>query len=226
LGDTASSKTIVVIGDSHAQMWMGTILGMAQQDGWRVVPLIKLGCIPDFWTPAPGGAHGQRARCETWLRWAKQRASALRPQVTMILGSWAGSRNPRPAIRGVTSLIASSARFSARVVVVGDSPHQAFDPTNCLLASGATMRTCTTTAHQFTLGADEAIAAAARRKRQAFVDTRGWFCARGAGGRGLYRCPLVINRTITFIDHGHVGQTYASELAAPFRAAFLRALLG
>jgi hypothetical protein len=144
----------------------------------------------------------------------------------MILGSWAGTRNPRTAIRGVSSLVSSSARFSARVVVVGDSPHQVHDPTNCLLAGGATMRSCTTTADRYVLGADKAIAAAARQRRQAFVDTRGWFCAHGNRDRGTYLCPLVVNRTITFIDHGHVSQTYAQELVAPFRAAFLRALLG
>jgi hypothetical protein len=87
------------------------------------------------------------------------------------------------------------------------------------------MRTCTTTAREADLRADKAIAAAARRRHMGFVDTRGWFCARGAGGRGPYLCPLVVNRTITSVDRGHVGQTYALELLAPFRAAFLRALL-
>jgi hypothetical protein len=37
-------------------------------------------------------------------------------------------------------------------------------------------------------------------------------------------CPLVINRTITHRDPGHVTQTYALELAGPFRAAFRREL--
>jgi len=226
MGAAASSKTLVVIGDSHAQMWMGTILRMADQDGWRVIPFVKLGCIPDFWTPAPAGASSQRTRCEAWLRWAKARAAAARPQATMIIGSWAGTRNPRPPIRGVTSLIASSARFSARVVVIGDAPHQGFNPTNCLLAGGATMGTCTTTARPADFRADKAIAAAARRMHMGFVDTRGWFCARATSGRHPYLCPLVVNRTITSIDRGHVGETYAGELLAPFRAAFLRALLG
>ena len=35
----SSSKTIVVIGDSHAQMWMPTILDMAQRDSWVVHPV-------------------------------------------------------------------------------------------------------------------------------------------------------------------------------------------
>ena len=37
-------------------------------------------------------------------------------------------------------------------------------------------------------------------------------------------CPLVINKTIAWADQGHISQTYALELAGPFRAAFRHAL--
>ena len=36
--------------------------------------------------------------------------------------------------------------------------------------------------------------------------------------------PLVVNKTIIWIDQGHVSQTYALELATPFRNAFRREL--
>ena len=45
--------------------------------------------------------------------------------------------------------------------------------------------------------------------------------ARGRSGpRRKLLCPLVINQTITYVDRGHVSQTYALELAQPFRIAF------
>lgn len=37
LGSTLSTRSIVVIGDSHVQMWMPAILSMAQRDGWTVL---------------------------------------------------------------------------------------------------------------------------------------------------------------------------------------------
>ena len=69
-----------------------------------------------------------------------------------------------------------------------------------------------------------AIGANARKRGIGFVNTEGWFCARGSRKRLL--CPLVIDRTIAYFDRGHVSQTYALRLAWIFRAAFQRALFG
>src|SRR5262249_61201643 len=61
LGDTRSAKLIAVIGDSHAQMWMPTILDMAQRDSWGVVPFVKVSCLPRTCLDRPGeGRTGYR----------------------------------------------------------------------------------------------------------------------------------------------------------------------
>jgi peptidoglycan/LPS O-acetylase OafA/YrhL len=218
MGSKAGAKTLIVFGDSHAQMWMPPILRLAQRDRWTVVPLIKLGCIPDFWTR-------QRGRCGDWVRWAKRQAAALHPQAALIIGSWAATRPWRPPVKGVTSVSEALNRVSARVVVLSDAPHQRLNPTNCLLESGATMRTCTTTATPADFRADNAIASSSRKHGIGFLPTRGWFCAPVSAKSRNQLCPLVINQTITSTDRGHIGQTYALELAQPLRTGFLRALL-
>jgi hypothetical protein len=65
--------------------------------------------------------------------------------------------------------------------------------------------------------ANDNIADIARFNHLGFLDTRGWFCWDGD-------CPMVIGRTIAYRDTGHVTETYASQLADPFRAAFRRAV--
>jgi hypothetical protein len=217
LGDTAAAKTIVVIGDSHAQMWMPTILHMARRDGWVVVPFVKDGCIPASWLHP-------RWPCGAWYGWAVRHARALHPHVTLIAGSWAASKDPQATRRGVALAISALRPFSASLIVVGDSPHQSRNPADCLLAPHASMKTCTTRAPDAEVRADLAIASTAKIHRVGFVDVRGWFCARGAVARIEYLCPLVINRTITWIDRGHISQTYGLELAGSFRAAFRREL--
>ena len=67
------------------------------------------------------------------------------------------------------------------------------------------------------------LAAAAERNGVGYISTLPWFCAHPRGSTG-YLCPLVVNRTITAIDRGHVSKTYALELLQPFRAAFRREL--
>jgi peptidoglycan/LPS O-acetylase OafA/YrhL len=218
LGDTSSRKTIVVVGDSHAQMWMPTILQLAQHDSWAVVPLVKLGCIPRTWT-RPG-------ECRDWYRWAKRRASALRPDVALIAASWAGTYDPPRAIRPIRLLSTAMKRSAVTVMVVGDPSSQRRDPVDCLLAKGATMKTCTSAQQKVQARTDGAIAADARRHGVGFIDARGWLCARARRSPHRYLCPLVVNKTIASLDRGHISKTYALELAPPFRTAFRHGLFG
>jgi peptidoglycan/LPS O-acetylase OafA/YrhL len=215
LGDTAASKTIVVIGDSHVQMWMPTILRMARRDGWVVIPLVKIGCVPTKWFRGDWG-------CSVWYRWARKQAAALHPQVSLLVASWAGTPQPDRAVKAVSTLMGTAKRFSGTVVVLGDSPHQRRNPVDCLLASGSTMRTCASKATTAELETDAGVAAAAGRNDVGFVNVDGWFCARAS--RAAVLCPLVVNRTITWIDQGHISETYGVQLAGPFRTAFRREL--
>lgn len=219
LGDASSTKTILVFGDSHGQMWMPAILSLAQRDGWAVIPLVKVGCIPRGWTASASG------ECGTWFRWAKQRAMALRPDVTLIIGSRAGTYDPRAAIKPVAALSTWMQRYSGRVIVVGDAPNQTREPFDCLLAPGATMQTCAVTSKRSQLQTETTIESDALRDGVGFIDTWPWFCAPSSMPTTAYLCPLVVDQTITERDRAHMTQTYSLELAIPFRDAFHQALL-
>ncbi|HYX75727.1 MAG TPA: acyltransferase family protein [Gaiellaceae bacterium] len=214
LGAAGAAKTIVVFGDSHAEMWMPAILAMARHDGWAVVPLVKVRCVPRSW----GGTD----ECGKWSRWARRRAEALRPDVTLVIGSRAGTVDPLRSVGPIAAMSRALKRFSASVIVIGDSPSQTRDPVDCLLARGATMKTCTGKGTRVQARAEAAVAANARRDRVAYVDTRPWFCAHASSTTLL--CPMVVNQTIACVDRGHVSRTYALELAPLFRTAFRRAL--
>ena len=216
LGASGAAKTIAVIGDSHAQMWMPTILRMARRDGWEVVPFVKVGCIPTKWL------HTKDWGCTLWYRWAVGRAAKLHPQVTLIAASWADDPHPTAAVRAVSALIGRVKRFSATTIVVGDSPHQHRNPVDCLLASGSTMRSCTARASLAELQTDASVAASAQQHGVGFIKVTGWFCARASNVAVL--CPLVVNRTVSWIDLGHISETYGLELTTPFRSAFRREL--
>jgi peptidoglycan/LPS O-acetylase OafA/YrhL len=218
LGDQSSSKMIAVIGDSHAQMWMPTLLDMAQRDSWVVIPFVKVSCIPRTWLDA-------RGECRTWYRWATKRAGQLRPDVTLIVGSWAGTWAPTRAIRAISATTATMRRSSRAVIVVDDPPGQRNDPTDCVLDPNSTMKTCSAPQTKVQQRTSAAIAANARRQRVGFLKTLGWFCAPTRNGRKIL-CPLVINQTITYLDRGHVSKTYALELAQPFRVGFRAQLFG
>ena len=170
LGDTSSRKAIVVIGDSHAQMWMPTILDMAQRDRWVVLPLVKVSCIPRTWLEAG-------KPCNRWYRWAKQRATALRPDVALIVGSWAGTWAPNRAVRAVADLSRAVRSSSRSVIVLDDTQDQRRDKTDCLLDARSNMRTCSNVQSKTKQPTSTAIRSKARNQRVGFMDSRGGFCA-------------------------------------------------
>jgi peptidoglycan/LPS O-acetylase OafA/YrhL len=220
LGDAASPKKLVVMGDSHLQMWMPTILRMAERDGWVVLPLVKSACTPGSWLRYPS-----KPECPAWYRWATKQAKALRPDVTLVAGDWGPTGTAvDAAIKAVGTLTVTMKKYSRSVIVLSDPPAQKRQPVDCLLAAGATMKTCSTRVTKTQLYGDLKIAAAAKKHHVAFMASRGWFCARISPTRVVYLCPLVVNRTITRRDRDHVTTTYGLELVSPFRGAFRRAL--
>jgi hypothetical protein len=220
LGATSAAKTLVVMGDSFAQQWMPGILAMAERDGWLVVPLVNgSGCAASTWR-----GFAQRPWCATWYRWAVGQAKLLHPDVTLVAGEWA-SDTPPTAATGAEALIASAKTFSRTVIVLGVPPLQSKQPVDCLLHHGATTKSCTTIIPSSVASPNDTIIAAyAKRNHVPFISPLGWFCARPMTTSPAYWCPLVVNRTITRLDVGHVSASYVLELAAPFRGAFRRAL--
>jgi peptidoglycan/LPS O-acetylase OafA/YrhL len=226
LGDASSSKSIVLIGDSHAQMWMPAILRMAEQDGWSVLPVVKSACTPNTtWTKEGDfGIDGTRldARvrvCRAWYAWALQQLKTLRPDVTLIAGvSGGASGQQAEAIkRGFISLGSAAKPFSKNVVVMADTEGVAQQPVDCLLGRRATMARCTTSWSEDRFYANDDIAALSRVHGFSYIATRGWFCFES-------QCPMVVGRTVVYRDTGHLTKAYAVDLAEPFRAAFKRAV--
>jgi hypothetical protein len=224
-GDTSSAKSIVLFGDSHAMMWMPTLLTMAQRDSWTVIPLVKSGCAPNGWSePGYQGLPQDLVRaCHAWYHWAVDQAKRLRPDVTLIAGCCpAPFRGPdyTAAARAFTSLARTMKRFSRSVIVVADDDGIATQqqPVDCLLAPHATMRTCTITPPANILAYNDNLAKVARVNQFGFLWTRGWFCYQN-------QCPMVVAGTVVYRNPGHITKAYALKLSVPFRAAFRHCIL-
>jgi hypothetical protein len=213
LGDASSRKLIVLMGDSHAIMWLPAVLEMARHDHWAVVPLVRLGCTPWKW---PAGS--EEGACQDWYRWAIGQIRRLHPRVTLLGGSIDQQPTPttRAAIEGVVAA-AQALRGVGRVVVVGDPEGLDRDPVDCVLSRHASMRTCTTTWPAQSLELYDEVARRVTRLGVGFLRTRGFVCFDR-------RCPTVIGRTIAWADNSHMSAAYSAEVAPAFRAEFLRAV--
>jgi hypothetical protein len=213
LGDLSSKRSIVVIGDSHVQIWTPPLLKMARRDGWIVRPLVKEGCNPARWFHTAFGLP----ECRPWFKWAVQKAEALHPTVALIGGGVRplGSDGGKTAAQAISKATRMMKPFSKHVVVVGDVPVQKQVPPDCLLSQGATLKKCSTPPTWGQLY--RYIATQAKFDGASFLNTRLWLCYQGL-------CPMVIGHTIAYTDLAHVSMTYARQIARPFRKALDNAI--
>jgi peptidoglycan/LPS O-acetylase OafA/YrhL len=215
LGDTSSRKTLVVMGDSHAEMYAPAIEAMATRDHWNVVPLIKSACTPTHWEGSQG-----TAACRTWYHWALGRAAALKPDAMLISGAFSGEAGAplQSTIKGLDEAATTLRGRVKHVLILGDDPRQHSQPVDCLLSSGATMSKCSVTWADAHLNASNQIQGVAESDGATFIDPTGWYCS------DANVCPMVVGNTIVYADSGHITMTYAAQLAGPFRVTFEKAL--
>lgn len=213
LGDPSSRRSIVVMGDSHAYMWLPALIEMARHDHWAIVPLLRLGCTPGKWTTSLGGEG-----CHEWYQWAIREITRLRPRVTLLGGSIDERQTPaqRAAIEGVVAG-ARALTSLGRVVVIGDPEGLDQNPVDCVLSRGASLATCTTTWPPQSLAAYDEVARRVTSAGSGFLRTRGFVCFERS-------CPAVIGHTIAWADNNHLSWAYSAELGGAFRAAFLQAI--
>jgi peptidoglycan/LPS O-acetylase OafA/YrhL len=217
MGDTAASRTMVVFGDSHAQMWMPAIMSTARREHWTVIPVIKVSCTIRMW----GGDH-PKPGCTAWYKWATGQAAKLRPDLTIIAGRYLNEvPGVPPAMASVTSalgaLIPKLELSSKRVVVMGDVFGEQQLPVDCLLRSHSKLGDCSSPYDSARILVTQTVAQLAKAHGAGFINPTGWFC-------GQRTCPVVIGRTVAYFDNSHITKTYGAELAAPFDAAFRAAI--
>ena len=83
-GDTSSSMSIVLFGDSHAAQWFPALERVATTEGFRLVSLTKSGC-PSVDVALRDLRLGRRyTECEAWRHNALARIKAMKPSLIVL----------------------------------------------------------------------------------------------------------------------------------------------
>jgi peptidoglycan/LPS O-acetylase OafA/YrhL len=86
-GDSASSTTIVLFGDSHAAQWFPALEQIANERHWRLISMVRASC-PVATVPVYDPRGGQeQAECAVWRRLALRRIMELRPTLVVMANS-------------------------------------------------------------------------------------------------------------------------------------------
>jgi SGNH domain (fused to AT3 domains) len=210
LGDSASKRRVVLIGDSHAGMWVPALEADGRQQGFAVVPLDKPGCVLNvIHENLPGWP------CANWYRWAVNEDRRLHPVVTIVAfeftpGLQANPSTTSAALQAVLGQVTHG-------VLLADPPGQLQQPSSCISRLGATMRTCSDQLPSTYVPLMQDLAAMAAHTHHPAIPTLQWFCLDDI-------CPMVIDRTLTLRDKSHFTMEY-STLLGPLLGRELRPIL-
>jgi hypothetical protein len=224
VGDLEADRTIVLLGDSHAGMWLPALEQLGREQGWRIVPLIKFGCPAVDWPVWHSGEERTNTSCSDFHDWAVHQVAELDPDL-VVVGSRAildfanvqrtGPLNAEAAAdaweAGMRRTLQELAPHAEQVSLVLDTPTTPEVPADCLSASGATLGSCTTQMPAEVSELNARTRAVAGEAGAPVIDMEPFLCAGG-------RCPLVVGSTAVYADQDHLSATYVKQVTAGFVA--------
>jgi len=220
-GDTASTTTVALVGDSNAAMWNPALEQAAKQRGWRLESLAKQGC-PLLDLPITA-LRRPYTECSQWRDQIIDRLGTERPQLVVL----AISRLYRsesfnsfdPAwIDSLGHLVQKLRGTGAKVLVLGPMPETGSVVPVCLSGHLDDVPACSpsrsTAVNEDGIAAETAATAAAGGQ---YVDVTRLFCTDD-------RCPVIVGNTLVYLDEYHLTVEYARLLSPVIAALGSRAL--
>jgi SGNH domain (fused to AT3 domains) len=198
LGDTSSSRVVVVLGDSQAGTWMPAVVAFARAQHLAVVPLVKPGCFV-----SRVNANHPGWPCASWFRWALGHDKALHPVATIVMFLLSAPLQQHPV-----STVSDMKSVLSRVrngVLFADHPSQSQEPDECIYKPGANMGKCSTRVPSTYVPLMKALARMTTQTHHPAIPTLQWFCANGI-------CPMVIDNTLATRDKDHMTKQYSAAL--------------
>ncbi|HEX6474709.1 MAG TPA: acyltransferase family protein [Candidatus Limnocylindria bacterium] len=219
-GAADSPTTVVVLGDSHASMWVPAIQAIGEQRDWRIVAMLKPACSPVMLTVWDRSLKRPFTECDTWRGDALARIQQLQPSIVFVTSSRtydivdADGRRQRSNIAtpwraAMVKLLQTLKDNSERVVLIGEIPRLEGDPVECLASSGR-LEACDASRSQVVSENYQAIERrAAAVSGVNLVEPVDWLCQSS--------CALVLDRYLVYRGRGHITATAALLLAPQLR---------
>ena len=193
------SRTVVVVGDSHAEQWLAALQPIAREQGWRLVALLKGGC-------SYGAATSREGECAETNAAATDYLLDHHPDLVVTVST--AAHRTTAAERLVGGYPAAVRTLTGRgIPVVGlrDNPRWAFGVVACVLEEGDAARRCRAPVSD-KLAATNPADVLRGADGFASVDLTDHLCPRGS-------CPPSVGNVWVYLDDNHLTRTYAATLA-------------
>ncbi len=228
-GDTASTTTVALVGDSHAAIWNPAFQQIAEQRHWRLETLAKAACpLMELRGTSPFRRLVELfEHCEQWRAEIIARLGSEHPRLVVVSAyrgygtdeSLTGFNAYDPAwIDSLTRLVQQLRGTGAEVLVLGPVPDPHSDVPTCLSAHLDDVTACTprrsTAVNEPGIAAESAATKAGGGQ---YADLTELFCTTD-------RCPVIVGNTLVYVDSSHLTFEYSRLLAPVMGALADRAL--
>lgn len=216
-GPKSATHTMMLIGDSHASMWLPAFELTAERIGWQVIDLTKDNCGPADLHYYLYPLKRPYTECDTWQQWRTTEVNKVKPSIVVLTGFIGNNTGPtahmtaadwQAGIQRTVKLYTTG----IHVVVLGDTPHIPSPGPECLAKNVSNIQVCSSPATQAVPTAfNTAEASAAAATGATYLDVTPWFCAK--------TCPEVIAGIDVYAGQYHITHDYASYLSGAVQSA-------
>jgi peptidoglycan/LPS O-acetylase OafA/YrhL len=221
-GDERSRTVIALLGDSHAEHWLGGLDPAGKAHGWRVEAHVMGGCPVSDFSGLTSGATSRRYRdCNRYREAVLTHLVNQKPRAVILssfdsymeTGDGALSEyqvHESAWTRGLRRTYSRLSRAGISVIVIRGTPRVPFDVPSCLSRRDARLPFATDCTYE----PDRALIARARRAQDSaarglnvrFVDMNDQVCASA-------RCATMRRGVVMFTDDNHLTATFARSMA-------------
>ena len=224
-GDPTATRTMVLLGDSQAEMWSVAMDKIARHDHWRLVVLAKEACPPWLIT-VETPSYAPYPECDAFHRFTTQRINALKPALVLVTGGFGANSSPANDARGLTRLFRALSPTKAEIDVLGNMPW--FEgrwsgpvPPSCLAQHATSLKVCNLPYATFMASERQfrqALATTAIREGGRFINLDSLFCS-------TTTCPVVVDGHQVYFDAHHMLASYGAYVTPALRDLIGRRLL-
>lgn len=217
-GDRASKTTIVLFGDSHAYMWLPSLVKFATKSKLRLVLVWMIACPAAGITVWNQQAKNVYTSCNTFRSHSIAAIRSLRPALVLLSSrtTEVDGANQEPISqatwqRGLESTIKGIETKATKVAVVGDIMQLSVSipPSQCLNAQPNNVQACSVPNPNNRIpGHYAAEQRAAHATNVPYLNPLRWLCTTS--------CSPVIGNLVVYYNNDHVSATYAAFLGAVF----------
>ncbi|WP_229055118.1 acyltransferase family protein [Aeromicrobium sp. Leaf350] len=194
--EVANDRTVLVLGDSHAQQLAEPLTSLALEEGWHVVFMLRGGCPLGF---GEVSISQDEEICEQWRRAALDYALEKRPGAAYLITTKVTPQEPERLLTGVDIAVAELLDAGIDVISVRDNPRFSFNMYECAVDVA---RDCVVPREHVLAATDPGLELDARVLQ---VDFSPWFCPGG-------RCDGAVGNIAVYLDDNHVTRSFGATL--------------